>query len=796
MEKFLTFTVQGIAVAAVYAIAASGLVVTYTTSGIFNFAHGAFGMMAAFTYWQLHAPVDKGGWGWSTIPALAMVILVIAPLFGALVERVVIRGLDGASEVVKIVVTVSLMLGLLGAANWIWPANRGRSLERFFAGQQVVIGGVGVPYHRLIILATAAAIAISLRLLLYRTRAGVAMRAVVDDRTLVQLNGGRPARAAMLSWSIGAALAATSGILVAPERDLNPLVLTLLVVNAFAAAVVGKLRSLPLTFLGAIIIGLAEAYCAAYLTGGKSFAGIDLGNLQFAVSPILLFVVMIFQPQDRLRAGGVQQVRESWRVPSLRQAALGAGVLVVAVWAITDLMDADTDVLPLVPGLFFAIVALSLVPLTGFAGQISLAQMSFVGIGALVMSQVSDATGKTPAGLIVALVVCAVVGAIVALPALRLSGIYLALSTAAFALFLTQMLFNQSSVMEGGSTSVPALDLGIATIDSNRDQALLLAVAFGLVGTFIVWLRRSSFGRRLAAMKDSPVACATLGLDLTRTKIGVFALSASIAGLAGALANRTVIPSEFELTSSMGVTMLAVVGGVGAVSGALFGGVLIGAFNSLIPRVLADNAVGYFKLFEVAVPDIMRIAPGLIGISLGRNPSGAAPQIAEGFRPLTQSRAAAGLAAGGVTALWLLARSDTISNWTFVACMTLTVFAIIPLLAVLVAPIPGGRAAPAGALLVAILVGVGSLEWETLTTSVGMRILLMFVITVIGAQLATKVHGAVPGIDRSSVPAPDLIGVDRPLRATDALDAERVLGVVGLSDRSHRLTGDLELEPR
>jgi len=779
VDRFLTFTVQGIAIASVYAIAASGLVVTYTTSGIFNFAHGAFGMMAAFTYWQVHAPVDAGGWGWPTLPALLFVVLVVAPLFGALVERVVMRGLEGTSEVVKVVVSVSLMLGLLGAANWIWPADRGRSIERFFAGRQFELAGAGIPYHRVVLLVTAAVVAVALWLFLTRTRAGVAMRAVVDDRALLELNGGRPARSSMLAWSIGAGLAALSGILVAPERDLGALTLTLLVVNAYAAAVVGKLKSLPLTFVGALIVGLAEAYCAAYLTGGRELAGIDLTNLRFAVSPIILFAVMVAQPQARLRTGGIQRVREQWRVPSVRQAAAGGAVLVVALWAVTELIDNDADRLPLVPGMFFALVALSLVPLTGFAGQISLAQMSFVGMGAVVMSAVSESTGKTPAALIVALAVCGVLGAIVALPALRLSGIYLALATAAFSLFLTQMFFNQISVMPGGSRNVPGLDLGVVEIRSNQSQVLMLGVTFAAVGTFVVWLRRSSFGRRLTAMKDSPVACATLGLDLTRTKIGVFALSASIAGLAGALANRTVTSTDFELTTSMTVTMLAVVGGVGVVSGALFGGLLIGAFNTVVPRIMAQNAIGVFGFVEVAVPDLMKVAPGLIGVSLGRDPTGAAPQIAEGFRPLTRSRQALSIVGGAAAVLWLLARSDTISNWTFVACLVLLA-GVAPLIPVLLAPIPGGRAAWAGAAIVAAMVGVGAVEWETFIDSVGLRVVLMVLAAVVAANVAALVHGAVPGMGESRSPRPDLIGVDRPLGASDALEAERVLGVAGI----------------
>lgn len=189
--------------------------------------------------------------------------------------------------------------------------------------------------------------------------------------------------------------------------------------------------------------------------------------------------------------------------------------------------------------------------------------MSFVGIGAVVMSQVGK-DGATPSGCDRGpLVVCAIVGARGGRSTLRLTGIYLALGTAAFSVLMSKVVFSQTKLVAYGTVKVPGLDLGVFEPTTNQQQALLLAVVFGCCSA------PSSSGCGVAptaawliAMKDSPVACATLGLDLTRTKIGVFALSASIAGLAGALANRSMPTSDYELLSSMSVTMLAVVGGI------------------------------------------------------------------------------------------------------------------------------------------------------------------------------------------------------------------------------------------
>ena len=150
MNELLSFTILGIVAAAIYAVAASGLVVTYTTSGIFNFAHGAIGMLGAFTYWQLAVK-----WGWPTPIAIAFVLLVLAPAFGWFIDRVIMRGLEGTSEVTKIVVSVGLMFGLIALAPIIWSPKENRKVQPFFAGRKFPIGEVNVTYHQVVIILVA-----------------------------------------------------------------------------------------------------------------------------------------------------------------------------------------------------------------------------------------------------------------------------------------------------------------------------------------------------------------------------------------------------------------------------------------------------------------------------------------------------------------------------------------------------------------------------------------------------------------------------------------------------------------
>ena len=612
MDQFLTFTVFGLVTAAIYAVAASGLVVTYTTSGIFNFAHGAFGMLAAFMYWQLRIE-----WGWSAPLTIFVMLGILAPLFGATIERVIMRGLQDVSEVTKLVVSVSLLFGVYQGAIILFPADQGRRFPGFFDGNAFDLSVVNLQWHDAFTILAAVLVALFLRTLLFGTRTGIAMRAVVDDRPLAQLTGSRPDRSAMLAW----ALAVLSGILLAGSQGvLKHLDLTLLVINAYAAAMIGRLRSLPLTFLGALILGLGESYAVGYLPtnqevtsvfGWNDFTPISLSGLRPAFPVILLFVILMFLPPLRVRAGGQQKSREYIPMPPLSRWIIATVVLGALAWLVGTQLS-DLRLFQLGIGMGSGIIMLSLVPLIGWGGQINLAPLTFAGIGAVVMGHFGG--DGTIWGLVLATVVTAAIGVLVALPALRLQGLYLALATASFAVFMEKMFFSQSMILPNASLNVPRLSVGPLSFESNKAHLVLLSVAFGLVALFLVWLRRGEFARRLLAMKASPAACVTLGLNLTRTKVEVFALSAGIAGLGGALLgaqSNSVSPDTFRFLQGLPIVLLAVIGGIGAVGGALFGGLTYALAFYIIPDLVPG------------LKNILALGPALAGISLGRNPNGA-----------------------------------------------------------------------------------------------------------------------------------------------------------------------------
>jgi branched-chain amino acid transport system permease protein len=482
------------------------------------------------------------------------------------------------------------------------------------------------------------------------------MRATVDSRQLALLHGARPHRSAALAWAIGCSLAALAGILIGPlGGQLSHTNLTLLIVSAYAAAMIGRLRSLPMTFVGAVFLGLADSYAIGYLPTGNAY----LTTFRFVIPTVVLFVVLLVLPNPQLRTRAAFASREDVPMPSWRGALITAGAIVASCVLLAGLLG-DADALRATRMLGIALIAISLVPLTGFGGQVSLCQMSFAAIGALVMAH--HGGGGDPIALLLVAVVCGVVGGIVALPALRLSGIYLALATAAFAVFLDRWVFLLPSfdlgpwrikIFEGGVVSVAPVDIpGIDTTD-RQTQLVVLGVALALVYLLVVLIRRNGFGQRLLAMKDSPAACATLGLDLTRVKLAVFSLSASIAGVGGALYAGTlgsVSPERFNLFESLPLLLLAVVGGISTASGAIFTGVVLGGF---------PIAIGIWPFLE----NLNRLLPGTMGVALGRNPNGAMHDIARSYRVLGDAPLVLAALLATLLTASALALSGAITGW-------------------------------------------------------------------------------------------------------------------------------------
>jgi branched-chain amino acid transport system permease protein len=592
VDTFLALTVTGLVTGCLYALTASGLVVTYTTSGIFNFAHGAIGMLAAFSYWEL--TVSQG---MPSLPALLLTVLVLSPLVGAAIERLLVRRLGTASLEVTLTVTVGLLLLLIGIANTVWDPSTPHRVQSFFLGKQITVLGVVLTAHQLVIVATAMVVAVSLWAFLHWSRTGVALRAVVDDRELAALTGASPTRIGQLGWALGAALAGLAGVLLASQVALDATTMTLLVVNGYAAAVLGRLTNLPLTFVGGLLLGLCQAWAVGYLT-------LDfVSQIQPVIPMLFLFVALVLTPHVRLRVAQSVPLRAP-SVPGARRSLVATGALLAAS-GLAALFLPLARMGDATHGMAIALILLSLVPLVGYGGMVSLSQLTFAGIGAVALAKV----GAGPEGLLAAIAIPAAVGLLIALPTMRLRGLHLALATLAFGYAMDDAFFSNPTVMTDSLGLPVPRPLGL---DDPRGYFFLVCAAFAVCALGVLALRRSTLGRRLVALGDSPAGCSTLGMSVRRTKLGVFALSAGMAGLGGALLGGqqgAVGSSDFALLLSLTLLLLAVVWGVRTVSGVLLAALLLEAAPLLQDQI---SSVG----------NVVPLLVGLGAIGLGKHQNG------------------------------------------------------------------------------------------------------------------------------------------------------------------------------
>ena len=362
-----------------------------------------------------------------------------------------------------------------------------------------------------------------------------------------------------------------AGVLYSPTAGkLDAVNLTFFVLAAYGAAVFGRLRSLVLTFVGAIALG----WCRA-MRRSRSRRSEIWNHLQVGVPGVFLFLMLLALPEAKLSVGRVVG-RDTPLVPGLPATLVRAAIFIPVVALLASV--AGDNLLDLTRALVYATLILSLVLLTGYSGQISLAQYVFFGLGAFAMGKVAG--GDSILGMGAAAAIAVPLGVLVALPALRLQGLYLALVTFALAQVSAAVIFQDTRIYGLGGVTVGRLEVFGIDFSGNEAFAVLCGIVFALVAIGVLALRRGSFGRRLAAMRDSQAACATLGMDVRRTKLAVFALSSAIAGLAGALHGGlgfTVSQLDFEPLFNVLLFLFAFVGGITTVTGALLGGLLFAA---------------------------------------------------------------------------------------------------------------------------------------------------------------------------------------------------------------------------
>jgi ABC-type branched-subunit amino acid transport system ATPase component/branched-subunit amino acid ABC-type transport system permease component len=661
MTKFLSLLVPGAVTGALYAIIGIGLILGYQTAGIFNFGYGAIAFTCAYLFYQLNS-----GQHLPTVWAAILTVLVFAPTMGLLLERILLRRLANAPVYARIVGTIGLVVALPNLALWVvsiinleggnLPTNQSVSTAPGLGPTPAtyfhVLTGVAIDTDQLAILAAAVVAAVGLWFLLRHTRLGLAMRANVDRPELAQLRGISPAKVSRVAWVLISVLAGLVGVLIVPLFGLDPNTFTLVVLGSIAAVVFGGLRSLPLVFLGGLLLGVIQNMVAGYADSFLPASVAQLSGLLSSVPFVLAVVGLIIldtltrrrtrnpiteDPQPDHRAGlSSFRRRLPWAVVA---AALVFYTLVLAnaYWASLVMQ-----------GLVFAIIFLSFVVATGMGGMVSLAQATFVTAGGFIVGWM--VTHRLPFGIpgltshghlnfgvatLVAAVGTAAVGMVFAFVVRRLGTLLLALATLALGFTCELIFFNIDSI-SGGSTgyTVAPPSLGsFLNFASPKAMTLLLLAVFGLITLVMYNLRRSGSGRAMFAARSTEIGARSVGLSPDRIRVLMFAFSAAVAGVGGAFFAVTSSPfGNTTAPTEAGLFWLAVVVtfGIRRPGGALLAGLFYGVGTSLFGRVTTWNGTLHAATQS---PYFLPILMGLGAIGLAREPDGV---LAAGAKAISQ----------------------------------------------------------------------------------------------------------------------------------------------------------------
>lgn len=668
MTEFWSLVLAGAVSGGLYAIMASGLVLTYQASGVFNLGQGSVAFVTALVYFQLHSP---DGLGLPILPAAIIAILFVAPALGVLLDLVLFRRLACAPVATRLVGTLGVLIALPAAALiTIEVINRvfGSTMPEVAGDAGVSPPGIGptppttwsisegiaINSDQLAVLGAAAAAAFGLWFLIRHTRLGLETRAGVDRPVLARLRGIDTDRSSRIIWAVSTLLAGCAGVLIAPLFDLSAITFQMIVFTSFTAAVAARLRSVPLAFAAGLALGvvqnLVHGYAPDFL---KAISG-----FRSSVPFILLFVLLFFvKGRDGRAAGSVAEGAPGedplagmnpWR----RRAPWILAGTVLCAYALFVANGYWVGILN--RGLVLSLVFLSLVVVTGTGGMINLAQATFVTVGGFTAGWIVNHQWPSTmpvlmdngrlvfwVALALAVVVAAAVGLLVALPSIRLGGLTLALATLALAFIGDRLVFQLEGVRNGSrGWSLKAPELGPFDLADDRTMftalALMVLVCIWLVGN----LSRSATGRALLALRSSPEAAAASGVDPTRTKLVLFAVSAGLAGFAGAwfaVVNSPI--TNFSAPPLLGLIWLAVAVtfGIRRPGGAVLGGIVY----AVLPVVLLGIGGDWEEPWE-SIPDAVRqiigsaeiasLLFGLGAIALAREPDGVLAQTTKALR--------------------------------------------------------------------------------------------------------------------------------------------------------------------
>ena len=642
---------DGIISGLIIGLVAVGIVLVYRATQVINFAVGNMGVVAATLLSIL--VIKYHLLFWVSLP----ISLAVGTVFAILIELSVIRRLFTAPRVIVLVATIGISQLALAIATAMPQVTNGVSSFPVAIQSNWELAGVQIQGSQLSILIVAPVLVLLLSWFLTRTDIGRTVKASADNPPLARLSGINPKLVSTMVWGIAGLLSSISLILIAGQTSTAGSITMLgpdTLVRALVAAIIGGMRSFPRTLAAAVGIGVVE-----------SVVNFNFLNEPGLIDLLILIAVLVavwFQSRERSEAPSTfsftpkprpipDRLRSLWWIPLLDRSGL---IILGLVGLMTPIVIADPSrqlLFALV--LCYAICGTSITVLTGWSGQVSLGQMAFAGLGALIAATLHMKGVPFGIAILFAVASTTVLAAILGIGSLRVRGLLLAVTTFAFAVAAEQYFYNLSFLNDNSQQLelFPRGGLFGLNLASERSYYYVVLVVLALVLGLVSRLRRSGIGRTMIAVRDNPDGASAYSISPTRTKMRAFALAGGIAGLGGALLAGAVqqVPysQEFFLVDdSLVLLSLVVIGGLGSVTGPVIGALWVIGLPDFDPSNavlgLLTSSIGllivlmYFPTGFVGVA--YRFREGILSWAERRTP--ARPEVAKAVAvPTTPRRA-------------------------------------------------------------------------------------------------------------------------------------------------------------
>ena len=583
-QVLLSGAMRGLAIG----VLAVGVILIYRSSRVINFALGELGALAAALFVRFVV-----NWHWNYYVALAFVTLGGA-LAGALMELGLVRRLFRVPRVVLLVATIGAAQLLLFLQVVLPEITTYGAFPTAFT-KRWIVGDVVVRAEHVIAAVVLPLFVAALAWFLNRTKTGIAVRAAADNPDAARLSGISIKRISTIVWALAGALATVATILSAPlaganvasTGDLGPAIL----LRTFAAAVIAGMTSLPVAIVAGIALGIVEALLFFNNAGDPGMVdGVLLGVVLVAVLVVStrrkgLGIRERFSFSPRVRPIPVA-LRDVWWVR--HHTRIGAALALAAAVALPLIVTSPSRHYLYSRVLLMALVALSLTVLTGWAGQLSLGQFALVGIGGMTTYALVHNRLVFPVAVLIGAAVAGVAALVVGAPALRMRGLFLAISSLALAV-ATPWIVSRSVFAgdEAFSLLLRRPALGGLSLDPQRTYYYVCLAALVLAIVVVARIRASGIGRSLLAVRDNELAAAAMGLSPTRVKLLAFGVSGVLAGLAGGFLVGLLVQfttDRFQATESLTVVAIAVVGGLASITGTVLGSLFIVGLPAFFPN--------------------------------------------------------------------------------------------------------------------------------------------------------------------------------------------------------------------